>query len=191
VDLPFSTDGTPLAPLEEPNIVTQIVRLRDALPPASRLPAGTRSYDLAWLLHLVGDAHQPLHATSRFTEDQRQGDRGGNEVALCAAPCRENLHGFWDGVLGKGESSSAVVSAAAALPPADAQDAAIADPQLWLEESLRLAQTVVYAPPIGPGAGPYILDAPYRQQARDLAQHQVALAGARLANLLNAALRQR
>jgi hypothetical protein len=62
-------------------------------------------------------------------------------------------------------------------------------PQLWLEESFRLAQTVVYGPPVGPGAGPYMLDETYRQQARDLAQRQVALAGARLANLLNAALR--
>ena len=92
-------------------------------------------------------------------------------------------------MLGKGESLSAVVSAAAALPPTSAQDAAVADPRLWLEESSRLAQQVVYAPPIGPGAGPYMLDETYRQQARDLAQRQVALAGARLANLLNAALR--
>ena len=48
-----------------------------------------------------------------------------------------NLHGFWDGVLGTGESPSAVVSAAAALPPADAEAAAVADPQLWLDESFR------------------------------------------------------
>jgi hypothetical protein len=189
VDLPFSTDGAPLVPPEEPNAATQIARLRDALRPASGLPAGTRSYDLVWLLHLVGDVHQPLHATSRFTEGQPEGDRGGNEVALCAAPCRDNLHSVWDGVLGKGESPSAVVSAAAALPRADAQDAANADVQRWVEESSHLAQTAVYAPPIGPGAGPFMLDAAYRQQARGLAERQVALAGARLANLLNSALR--
>jgi hypothetical protein len=189
VDLPFSTDGAPLVPPEEPNAATQITRLRDALPPASGLPAGTRSYDLVWLLHLVGDVHQPLHATARFTEGQPEGDRGGNEVAICVTSCRENLHSFWDGVLGKGESPSAVISAAAALPPADAQDAAVVDVQQWIEESFRLAQTAAYGPPVGPGAGPYTLDDAYRLQARDMAERRVALAGARLANLLNAALR--
>lgn len=189
VDLPFSTDGTALVPPEEPNAATQIARLRDALPRASGLPAGIRSYDLVWLLHLVGDVHQPLHATSRFTEGQPQGDHGGNLVALCADPCREKLHTFWDEALGSGENLPAVVRAAAALPPADAQDAAVADAQQWIEQSFRLAQAVVYVPPVGPGAGPYALDDAYRQQARSVAQRQVALAGARLANLLNTALR--
>lgn len=189
VDLPFSTDGTRLLPPEVPNAETQITLLRDALRPASRLPAATRSYDLVWLLHLVGDVHQPLHTTSRFTEGQPAGDRGGNEVAICTTSCGGNLHSFWDAVLGTGESLPELIAAAARLPRADAQDAAVSDVQRWIEGSFDLAQTSVYAPPIGPGAGPYTLDEAYRQQARSLAERQVALAGARLANLLNAALR--
>lgn len=37
-----------------------------------------RSYDLVWLLHLVGDLHQPLHATSRFSNGLDDA-RGGND----------------------------------------------------------------------------------------------------------------
>ena len=61
-----------------------------------------KSYDVAWLEHLVGDVHQPLHATSRFTKNHPNGDAGGNLVLLCAAPCRDELHAYWDGLLGDG-----------------------------------------------------------------------------------------
>jgi hypothetical protein len=44
-------------------------------------------------------------------------------------------------------------------------------------------------PPVGPGAGPYQLDAAHKKNARAEAQARVALAGARLANLINANLR--
>jgi hypothetical protein len=43
--------------------------------------------------------------------------------------------------------------------------------------------------PIGVGAGPFTVDAEYRKQARAVAAERVALAGARLANLLNSALK--
>jgi hypothetical protein len=66
IDLPFSPDGTELAPPDSPNALTQIRRFRDTL--SSSASDDVKSYDLVWLLHLVGDAHQPLHATSRFSE---------------------------------------------------------------------------------------------------------------------------
>lgn len=34
---------------------------------------------VAWLFHLVGDIHQPLHTAQLFTIDYPKGDRGGNE----------------------------------------------------------------------------------------------------------------
>jgi hypothetical protein len=37
---------------------------------------------LAWLFHLVGDIHQPLHTAQLFTVDYPQGDRGGNEICI-------------------------------------------------------------------------------------------------------------
>ena len=41
-----------------------------------------RSVALAWVLHLVGDAHQPLHNSARITPQDPQGDRGGNLFLL-------------------------------------------------------------------------------------------------------------
>ena len=60
---------------------------------------------------------------------------------------------------------------------------------VWIAESLQAAKTSVYVDPIGLGAGPFTVDAGYRKQARAVAMERVALAGARLANLLNAALK--
>src|SRR5215813_6134976 len=48
--------------------------------------------DLAFLIHFVGDIHQPLHAATN-------GDRGGNCVQVASAPASENLHHTWDTVL--------------------------------------------------------------------------------------------
>ena len=64
--------------------------------PAGR---GKRAIHLAWIFHLVGDVHQPLHAASRVTDrrDEREGDRGGNGFGL--DEWNRNLHAFWDGAL--------------------------------------------------------------------------------------------
>jgi S1/P1 Nuclease len=39
---------------------------------------------LAWLFHLVGDVHQPLHTAQLFTAEYPNGDRGGNEICVRA-----------------------------------------------------------------------------------------------------------
>jgi hypothetical protein len=184
IDQPFSTDHTPLLPPARPNIGTELTALQRPLR-SSTSSAALKSYDMVWIEHLVGDAHQPLHAVSRFTRAQPQGDAGGNFVALCPHPCRKNLHSFWDDVLGKSRSPAAAIRYAAALPAPDPQLAQIASPARWLKESQRIAERDVYAPPVGDGRGPYRLDAAYRRQALEVARRQIALAGARLALILN------
>jgi len=188
IDEPFSPDGTPLKNPVPPNAQTQIAKFRATLAAASAKD-GLKSYDLVWLEHLVGDVHQPLHATSRFDAAQPNGDRGGNDVALCAAPCRDELHAFWDDVLGTSTDPLAAQTAAAALPPPDATLAAIALESTWIDESFQAAQKSVYIPPVGIGPGPFTLDSTYKVDAQKLASQRVALAGARLANLINDALK--
>jgi hypothetical protein len=85
MDIGFSTDGTPLEPANPVNAVTQIKVLATGLSTTSGLPDEVRSYDLVWLLHLVGDAHQPLHATARFSHDLPNGDQGGNKQDVVPA----------------------------------------------------------------------------------------------------------
>jgi len=187
IDVPFSTDGTPLVPPGEPNAATQIDLFRASLR-AAAVSDDIKSYDLVWLLHLVGDIHQPLHAISRFSRALPSGDQGGNKVALCAAPCKDELHVFWDTVLGMSEDPLAASKAARRLTLPSRQQAGSADVAAWVEESVAAARASVYVAPIGDGAGPYELDDAYRRAARARARQRVALAGLRLAHLLNEAL---
>ena len=149
-----------------------------------------KSYDLVWLLHLVGDVHQPLHAASRFIQSRPQGDAGGNKVGIhCGSGCSaQELHAFWDGVLGSSEDPQAAINAARKLPKASAQLASIADDTAWAAESFKLAKASVYRWPIGVGDGPFTLSSAYKARALSIAKTRVALAGARLARLLNTAL---
>jgi len=187
VDIPFATDRSPLPPVPVPNIIERIAVFRAAV--ASGASDDLKSYDLCWLMHLVGDIHQPLHVITRVSKAQPNGDDGGNLVGLCAAPCRDTLHGFWDGILGSDRSPTAVMQDASALPTADVSRARDLDPAHWAAEGFALAKTAVYVAPIGEGPGPFVITPTYEQNARDLAKTQVALAGARLAALLNTSLK--
>jgi len=188
IDLPFSTDGTALIESGAPNAETQIKLFRDTLssPSASE---EVKSYDLVWLIHMVGDVHQPLHATSRFSKKSPKGDRGGNDVKLCAKPCRDNLHAFWDDLMGNSESTTSAMSAAQKLPRAPAGSADQQDVHAWIEESFAIAKKSVYTSPVGPDNGPFKLSNRYKRSADAIAVKRIAIAGARLARLLNDAFR--
>lgn len=188
IDIAFSPDGTPVPPPPRAN-VQSVITAASATLRATRRPAGARSYALTWLLHLVGDIHQPLHAAERVTAREPKGDRGGNEVTVCTTTCGRKLHAVWDDLLGAGVPVGTVTARARALPPAPAAEAAISDPAVWAQESNALARRIVYAPPVREDGQPSQLDTAYLDQAKETARAQVALAGARLAALLNAALK--
>lgn len=186
-DLPFTQDGTKLHPAPVPNAETQINVFRSVL--ASNKSDALKSYDLSWLLHLVGDVHQPLHCTARFGKKEPNGDAGGNFVKLCSPPCKNNLHSFWDGLPGESEAPVDAIKAAKLLAPANSALAAKLITVVWINESFGLARKFVYVPPIGLGAGPFTLTPAYEKTAREIANQRVALAGARLGNILNKELK--
>ena len=188
IDEPFSPDGTALKQPVSPNAQTQIAAFRTTL--AS--PTATddvKSYDLVWLMHLVGDVHQPLHCTSRFDQQQPDGDQGGNLVMLCKPPCTNELHALWDDLLGIQTTPNAAIKKASTLAAPDPVLAAIAGETTWIAESLQAAEHSVYIPPIGVGPGPFTVNAKYKKQAQAVAAKRISLAGVRLANLLNDALK--
>jgi len=194
IDRPFSQDGTRLLRPASPNAETQIRAFRTVL--NSNRSDALKSYDLVWLLHVVGDVHQPLHAAARFSRGNRDGDDGGNEVNVCesgsACSRTERLHAFWDGLFGGGTrlDPGPAADVGRGLAEADASAAADLVVDHWLTESFELARDTVYMdPPIGAGAGPFTLTRDYERSARELAEQRVALAGARLANILNNELR--
>ena len=84
---------------------------------------------------------------------------------------------------------TSAASLAKTLPSARAAGAAVLDEASWVHESFELAQSQAYQPPIGAGPGPFILTPAYRANAKSVAREQIALAGARLANVLNAELK--
>jgi hypothetical protein len=183
VDTPFSTDGTALPALPAPNAETQIAAFRAVL--ASSDPDEKKSYDLVWIEHLVGDIHQPLHAATRVSSGDPEGDHGGNLVSLCSLPCKQELHAFWDDALGTSSSAASAVTVGRNLPTADPALAAKKDAADWAAESFKAARQTVYVSPVGDGNGPFTLNATYKNNAKTLARERVALAGVRLANLLN------
>lgn len=54
---------------------------------------------LGYLIHLVGDMHQPLHCTTRFSVAHPDGDLGGNLFRIDTSEAK-NLHSFWDAAAG-------------------------------------------------------------------------------------------
>jgi len=190
VNTPFSTDGTTLPAVPTPNAETQIVALRAAL--ASDEPDAVKSYDLVWLLHLTGDIHQPLHCALRVSQAAKRGDGGGNSVKIDVAP--NDLHGYWDNLLGVGDTSDFLlaVKAGQTLSPADATATADLNVDDWESESFALAKSSVYVnPPIGPGLGSFTIGSSptYAANSLKIAQERVALGGARLAAVINAELK--
>lgn len=200
----FSTDGTPTIPLAEPNAASVMPQLADEMADPT-IAASVRAYNLVWIIHIVGDLHQPLHGTSRSTHEDPEGDAGGNRVFVrlwSDRPDSANLHGVWDGWVGRAERNTRVDDIArglaAGLPVAsvDSGDAlaiprgsALARTVLgWADESATLARYVAYdVPPRAAGAPPALSDA-YLAQGERIARQRLALAAYRLAALIESRL---
>lgn len=202
-DIPFSTDGSSWPPQDPVNAETQIKLFTSSLPTAAGKSDDIRSYDLSWLIHLVGNVHQPLHSTAYFNKalhkmwvDQNKtdvGDRGGNEINVVPADGKATkLHFFWDGIFGGYSTPLGAVAdnRTDKIPaPADAFGQET-DPAQWLEESHDLALQFAYSASVAlDPAQPVALDRQYETNARKVAEAQISLAGYRLANLLNEAFK--
>ena len=195
MDIAFPTpDGTPTEPADSVNALTQMKLFKAALPSSSGVSDDVRSYDLVWLLHLVGDAHQPLHSISRFSTAFPHGDRGGNTEKVKPASGEVlPLHFYWDRMFGGDTTPQGAVRDAKdsglANEPVDTALAAIGDPEVWFKESFELAKKFAYAGPVFSGTQPIELTREYETAARTVSRSQAALAAQRLANMLNEAFR--
>jgi hypothetical protein len=132
---------------------------------------------LAFLCHLVGDLHQPLHAGFRD-------DRGGNRVEVAYRGEELNLHEWWDSVLVQerlGDEDSRVAATAAAARAIPAAAWKPGDVARWTEESHRTALDDAY--PAGP-----VIDEAFATHSWPVIERQWSLAAARLARILNALL---
>lgn len=177
-------------------LLEQLTRIGATLGDATRPDTG-RALDLAWALHLVGDVHQPMHNNARITARDPEGDRGGNAFELAGVYPFNNLHAYWDGLVGPafpwraGDRSEAdyvegIAAELARRHPWPRMQGRIhpGDFEAWSLEGKRVAQTVAYRGVMrGQPAPPR-----YRAVAWRAAEVRVVLAGYRLADLLNRTL---
>ncbi|MDR3053954.1 MAG: S1/P1 nuclease [Zoogloeaceae bacterium] len=148
---------------------------------ASDLAHGNRAakiYALPWLIHLVGDIHQPLHCGGK-------NDRGGNQTTIIN-PARSkrpemSLHKYWDDLPGphwqRGKYLSDALNKLRRLPP-PSQAEPVGDVNRWYSESRELLAKQVYPPRKK-------ISAAFQKHAETVAAQRVSAAGRRLGRWLN------
>ncbi|WED44395.1 S1/P1 nuclease [Legionella cardiaca] len=185
IDIPFSFDGTDLIKEDNVNAVSAINTAKELMQDNSANDF-EKGFTLRILLHVVGDIHQPLHAANQFSVKNPQGDQGGNLFYLKANPVANNLHAYWDrggGLLNYKRYTSAQLSRKAYSIekrwPCHLENMVLV-PQIWAEESHQLAVHNAYQ--IKMGEKPSKL---YQQMVKKTVEQRIAIAGCRLAALLN------
>jgi hypothetical protein len=210
VDIPYDADEQTMADAinnngETPdpakphsaNVVTAIRYYEALLPTLGDDKAQERADALSFLIHFIGDAHQPLHCVTVLKAipgydpvKNERADIGGNGFAIKWPVAtwkrhQDNLHSLWDDQLELGQELPiyAIPATAAALEKENSaadlsQELAKTDPADWARESYSYRQ---FAYGTTYGGTP---DENYLKQAKEIADRRIALAGYRLARAL-------
>jgi hypothetical protein len=163
-------------------VIGKIEDFRKALNDPAITPDQRRE-DLMFLIHFIGDMHQPLHCSDNK-------DKGGNDVKVEFFGKPTNLHSVWDsGLLGRMGSQDRLFGRLLTESVGHAKKWSKGTVEDWAEEAHKAAQKVVYGrlPKVAAGT-PVPIGAPYEKKADPLIRAQIEKAGARLAAVLNAAL---
>jgi len=138
-------------------------------------PLAARRQALKFVVHFVGDVHQPMHAGYGH-------DKGGNTVQVNLDGDGSNLHRLWDsGLLNTADlDDAAYLRHLQSLPPVPASS--VAGPADWAEASCAIAMQPGLYPPRAKIGDAYV------QRWRPVAEAQLRRGGAQLAALLNEAL---
>jgi hypothetical protein len=151
------------------------------------LDKSARVHALKWLVHLVGDIHQPLHCANAA-------DYGGNAIHVTLDGERYNLHELWDTTfierqhLEEGTYARALMDE---IRPEDVKAWQGGDAAAWANESWKLCNIWAYRDerdqPIADGAK---LTRTYLTTRIPVIDAQLKKAGVRLAGLLNEAFKK-
>lgn len=153
-----------------------------------------KGYMLRMLIHIVGDIHQPCHCTTLFSAEFPKGDIAGTRFRI-AHEKYTSLHKLFDAAFGLGDHKperpvtdqdrKIIEDLAKLLKTENPRDTL---PQLseskwdeWRKESYEIGKNFAYAG-MTPGASPSEI---YMEEGRKITAKQLALAGYRLADLLN------
>jgi hypothetical protein len=135
----------------------------------SNTSADKKLLALKYLIHFVGDVHQPLHAGYGD-------DRGGNSYQLQAFMRGSNLHAVWDSGLIRNldQDPGSLMERLSKEVVSDTRF----DLTKAAEESCRIVAKKSFYPD-------RLVDAPYIEEYTPVMEQRLAIAGARLASLLN------
>jgi osmotically-inducible protein OsmY len=153
---------------------------------------------LAWVLHLGGDIHQPLHTSARITDLEPKGDQGGNLFLLTPQETprnqQVNLHWFWDSIVMRNVPRENDLCDSNYLVPI-AQQMMEKHPfstmqnrlklgqfDEWQQDSFKIAINELFPATLIRFQTP--TDA-YKNRAYQISQEQIALAGYRMGTMLN------
>jgi len=140
-------DIKPLPP-DPDNILSALAENRRVV--KSQVSENQRSIALAWLFHLVGDVHQPLHTVRLFSREYPYGDRGGNEVCIRLASGRAplDLHRLWDGLITSTNNVGRLRNIATELlskfPRVGLRELDQRLAEAWAKESYEIAVKIAY-----------------------------------------------
>jgi hypothetical protein len=189
LDHNVSTDFSP--PLRQNLNVTQALKGNLQLWADTGASDAEKALALCWILHLVGDMHQPLHNVALFSRAYYpKGDRGGNSINVQWEDGPKNLHAVWDGLPNNFEN----------LVPGDltrdilARDnVAIGSINFWAKRHFQMAKVHVYSDDVREQLlsgleqekfPDIVLSEFYLLNATEIARSQVILAGNRIATLV-------
>lgn len=197
VDIPLGRDKYDPAldckPSEEGDcIIAAIERFRQELRDSSE-SKGRRRFALKFLVHLIGDMHQPLHCADN------DHDRGGNDVKVVwfgRSGKGVNLHSVWDRLIIEEAGLEEVEFAEAledGLTTRQIESIQAGTVIQWAEEAHKVAENRAYK--TAPGnrtmhkSRTHTLGQPYYNRNFAVVDEQLLRAGLRLARVLNEALR--
>ena len=201
---PYSKLTLPEKESKTPNAVTQIDWAAAQLRGEDK---AIKPVALCWLLHLVGDIHQPNHSITLFSEEFPQGDRGGN-LSLIRIENGDpvKMHFYWDGLLGQYASWPTIVRLNEAMSAIESTDNSEIGRQLtedaaplsWAKESFAAGKKYAYLDgdlrPANSDTHPRLDSIPqvseegYAKPAAHLAQVRAILAAKRIAATLSKSL---
>lgn len=146
-----------------------------------------RAQALRFLIHFIGDLHQPLHCADNH-------DRGGNLIKVVLRGEQTNLHAVWDTAVVEalGSSEETVTAALTSkIAPSDREAWNQGTAVSWANETWAVAKRFVYGsfPGEGQTDAPIVLSITYANAQRAVVARQLERAGVRLAAVLNRSLK--
>ena len=181
VDIPLAEDEYDKAlyckniPNKGDCVLAALPRFRKQILSPKSTP-GQRAFALKFIIHLVGDMHQPLHCADND-------DRGGNNVNVTWFGDSSTLHKVWDGrIIDRPHLSNdafvqGLIDGSNAQEMAEMRNGTMLQ---WTLESHKLAREVAYEIP-----DDHKLTSEYYQKSWPVVDKQLLRAGMRLARVLD------